>query len=227
MKKSGPIIAVIAVIIVVLLAAGGMFFLKSSKAPVATTQTANTQTAKPQQTTNSLRGTIAGLLSGGKTVTCQITYPNNKGTGTVYVSDKKFAGDFTMKGTDGKVTNGHVVSDGTYMYMWSSGLSMGIKMSLVAARSAANNTQANQSININQDVDMQCGPWMTDTSKFAVPTDINFRDMSQLFQQAQPQTTGTVVPPTGAGTGGTSPCDQITNATAKAACEKALQGNGY
>ena len=47
-----------------------------------------------------------------------------------------------MKGTDGKETTGHMVSDGTYMYIWSSGLAMGIKMSLEAAKNAAANTQA-------------------------------------------------------------------------------------
>ena len=105
-----------------------MYLVKSAKTP-AVKETANTQTAKPE-TTNSLKGTILGLLSGGKNVNCQVTYPENKGTGSVYVSDKKFAGDFTMKGADGKETTAHMISDGTFMYAWSSGIAMGIKMNL-------------------------------------------------------------------------------------------------
>jgi hypothetical protein len=227
MKNKWLIIA--AVIVLVVLIGGGAYLMMSSKTKPETktqTPTANTQTAKPQQTTNSLKGTIIGLLSGGKNVNCQVTYPDNKGTGAVYVSDKKFAGDFTMKGTDGKETTGHMISDGTYMYVWSSGMPMGIKMSLEAAKNAAQNAQTNQSVDINQEVGLNCSPWAPDSSKFALPTSITFRDMSQLLQQVQPQTTGTVAPQTGTGTG-TSPCDQITNPTAKAACVNALQGKGY
>ena len=213
MKKSGLIIA--AIVIVILLAAGGFYFMKSSKAP-APTKTTATQPTKPQ-TTNSLKGTILSLLSGGKNVSCSITYPDNKGTGTVYVSDKKFAGDFTMKGADGKETNAHMISDGTYMYIWSSGISTGIKMNLAAAKNAAQNAQTDQSVNINQEVGLNCSPWAPDSSKFTIPSDIKFQDMSQLLQQAQPQ--GTTAPQTGS-----SPCDQITNPTARAACINALQG---
>lgn len=218
MKKTGIVIA--AIVILLILAVGGMFFLKSSKTPVATTQT-----AKPQ-TTNSLKGTIVGLLSGGKNVNCQVTYPDSKGTGSVYVSDKKFAGDFTMKGTDGKETTAHMISDGTYMYVWSSGLPMGIKMSLEAAKNAAQNTQVNQSVNINQEVGLNCSPWAADSSKFTIPSDIKFQDMSQLLKQAQPQAVTTPTTETGTQTG-SSPCDQITDPTAKEACAKALQGQGY
>jgi uncharacterized protein YpmB len=223
MKKTGIIIA--AIVVVLLLAFGGVYLMKSSKAPVAVTQTAKTQTAKSQQTTNSLKGTIVGLLSGGKNVNCQVTYPDNKGTGSVYVStDKKFAGDFTMKGTDGKETTAHMISDGTYMYIWSSGLPMGIKTSLEAAKNVEQNAQANQNVNINQEVGLNCSRWTPDTSKFTVPSDIQFRDMSNLLQQIPAQGTKAVAPSTQTGS---SPCDQITNATAKAACVDALKNSGY
>jgi hypothetical protein len=220
MKKTGLIIA--AIVVVLLLAFGGVYLMKSAKSPTVT-KTANTQTAKPQ-TTNSLKGTIIGLLSGGKTVNCQITYPDNKGTGTVYVSDKKFAGDFTMKGTDGKETTGHMISDGTFMYVWSSGIPMGIKMNLADAKNAAQKAGTNQSVDINQEVNLNCSPWSPDSSKFTVPSNIQFRDMSQLLQQVPAQGTKTVTPGTQTGS---SPCDQITDPTAKAACTNALKGQGY
>ena len=97
----------------------------------------------------------------------------------MYVSDKKFAGDFTMKGTDGKETTGHMISDGTFMYVWSSGIPMGIKMNLADAKNAAQKagTNANQSVDINQEVGLNCSPWIPDASKFNIPTNINFRDM--------------------------------------------------
>jgi len=223
MKKPGLIVAV--VLIVILLAIGGMFVLKSSKTPVAG-KSVNNQTATKPQTTNSLKGTILGLLSGGKNVNCQITYPDNKGTGSVYVSDKKFAGDFTMKGSDGKETTGHMISDGTYMYVWSSGIPTGIKMNIADAKKATQNSGANQSFDVNQEVGLNCNPWAPEASKFTVPTNIAFKDMSQLLQQVQqvqPKST-TVTPQAQTGN---SPCDQITDPTAKAACANALKNSGY
>jgi len=141
-------LVIIAVIIIAFILIGaGFYFMKSSKAPVAVVphQATTTQTAKPQIVNrNAITGTILSLIEGGKTISCTITYPDNKGTGTIYVgSSRKFAGDFNMKGTNNSNVVAHMVSDGTYVYMWSAAMPMGIKMSLLAARNAANNTQTN------------------------------------------------------------------------------------
>jgi hypothetical protein len=213
MKKTGLIIAAV-FIICIALAGGGIFLMQSSKnAPSSAKPTVTTQKPKTGETTT-LKGTILSLLSGGKTVTCQITYPDNKGTGTVYVSDKKFAGDFTMKGADGKETVGHMVSDGTYVYIWSQAMPMGIKMNLAAAKSASQNAQANQSVNINQEVNLNCSPWIPDNSKFIAPSNIKFQDMSQFLQQGTTVTPGTQT--------GSSPCDQVPAGPARTACLNAL-----
>jgi hypothetical protein len=66
---------------------------------------------------------------------------------------------------------------------------------------------------------MKCSPWITDDSKFTVPANIKFQDMSQLLQQFQPKVT--TAPQTG-----TSPCDQIPAGAAKTACENAMQSSG-
>lgn len=191
--------------------------MNSSKSPVTT------QTAKPQNN-NSINGSIASLLSGGKNVNCSITYPDNKGTGTIFVSDKKFAGDFTTKDASGKETIGHTISDGTNIYVWSAAMTTGIKMNLVDAKNTAQNTQNTQSFDVNQKVGLNCSPWLPDNSKFTVPTNIKFQDVSQLLKQFQPQ--ATTAPKTGTQTG-SSPCDQITDPTAKTACVNALKGQGY
>jgi hypothetical protein len=203
---------VIAAVIIIVLAVGGFYFMNSSKSPTTQSTNQKTQNTNP----SSAKGSILNLLSGGKNVNCSITYPNNKGTGTVYVSDKKFAGEFTIKDTEGKETTGHSVSDGTYVYVWTSAMPSGIKMKFDDVKNAA---QTNQSVDLNQEVGLKCNPWLPDNSKFAIPSNIKFQDMSQLLQQTQQ--------PTGTSTGGTSPCDQITDSTAKAACVNALKGQGY
>jgi hypothetical protein len=220
MKNIG--IAVAIIILIIILGAGGFLFLKYSKAPAMPKQVA-TSTPTKAPTTNSASGTILSLLSGGKTVNCVITYPDNKGTGTIFVADKKFAGDFTTKDSSGKETIGHIVSDGTFMYIWSASMPTGIKMSLEAAKNAATNAQNNQAVNINQNVNMNCQQWSADNSKFTVPTNIRFTDMSNFFPQGQPA--GTVTPSTGTQTG-TSPCDQIPAGPSRTACLNAMQSSG-
>jgi hypothetical protein len=229
MKNKLPII-IVAVVVLILLAAGAGFMMLSSKAKPQTqtqTQTNNTQTAQPQTVKrNAVRGTILSLLDGGQSVSCTVTLPDNKGAGTFYVaSSKKFAGDITSKGTDGKDIETHMVSDGTYVYIWSAAMPMGIKMNLSAAKNAANNAQTNQAINMNQNVDMQCGSWSVDDSKFTVPSDVKFSDFSNLLPQGQgaPKTVAPSVP--GAQTG-SSPCDQVPAGPARTACLNAMQSSG-
>lgn len=223
MQNKNVLIALAAVVIILILAAGGFLFLKYSKAPAMPKPAVTVAPTKAPTTTAA--GTILGLLQGGKTESCSITLPDNKGTGDIVISDTKFAGNFNTVSTAGKTIVSHVVSDGTYIYMWSNATSMGIKMSLVAAKNAATNAQNNtQSVDINQNVQMSCGPWIADNSKFILPTTIKFTDMSKFFPTTQPS--GAAVSPA-AGTGAnSSPCDQITNPTAHAACVNALNGQG-
>jgi len=214
MKNVG--LAIAAIVIIIVIALGGFYLMKSSKTPTST-QTTKTQNANP----STLKGSILSLLSGGKNVNCSIAYPDNKGTGTIFVSDKKFAGDFTTKDASGKETIGHTISDGTYIYVWSAAMTTGIKMNLADAKNTAQNAQNTQSFDVNQQVGLNCSPWLPDNSKFTVPANIKFQDVSQLLKQFQPQVT--TAPKTGTQTG-SSPCDQIADPTAKAACVKALQG---
>jgi type II secretory pathway pseudopilin PulG len=225
MKNIG--IAIVAIIIILIVAGGGFFFLKSSKTPVKTqVQTNNTKAAESQSIKrNAVKGTILSLLDGGKTVSCTVNLPDNKGNGTFYVANsKQFAGDFTSKGTDGKDIATHMISDGTYVYIWSAAMPSGFKMKLETARNATNNAQTNQAVNLNQNVDMQCGAWTVDNSKFTVPSNIEFRDMSGFLQQAQPQVT--TAPATGGTQTGASACDQVPAGPARTACENAMQSSG-
>lgn len=216
-KNKGLIIAIVVIALVVLGGFGYFMFSKSSKTVAPTEKT--TVTEPKASSTTSVTGTLKSLLTGGKTQTCTISYPDNKGTGTIYVADKKFGGTFTIKDSDGKDMTGYMVSDGTYFYSWSSAATMGIKIKLDVAESATDNAQTGTN-DLNQKVNLNCSPWIVDNSKFAVPTNIKFSDMSNLI----PKTSA--LPSAKAGTPAKeqSVCDQIEDATAKAACIKALSG---
>jgi hypothetical protein len=212
MKNIGIIIA--AIILLLIVATGGIFFLKSSKSP-AQTQSTNTQAAKPTSS-NPITGTIKDLM--GKTEVCAISYPNSETKGTIYVSGNKFRGDFTIK-RDGIVDSaGNAISDGTYLYAWNSATSMGIKMKVKVVPTAPDGKP--QGVDINQKINLNCSPWIVDNSKFAIPSDIKFTDMTQTIQKVAVPTTVTA-PKTG-----TSPCDQVPAGPARTACENALQSPG-
>jgi hypothetical protein len=210
-KNIAVIIA--AVILILVLAISGYLILNYAKPSAQPNKTASEQT----QPANSVSGSILSLLSGGKTVYCTIAYPDNKGTGKIYVSDKKFAGEFSIKDANGKEITSNTVSDGTYVYVWSSMMTNGVRMKLEDIKGTAQNVQSAQSVDLNQNVNLKCSPWTVDNSKFTAPTSIKFQDVSDLLQQAQPTAGATTQ-------GTTSPCDQITDPTAKAACVKALSG---
>jgi hypothetical protein len=216
MKNIGIIIA--AVVILLLVAVGGVLLLKYSKAPAQPTSTTNTK-AIETQSSNSITGTIKDLM--GKTEVCAISYPNSEIKGTIYVSGNKFRGDFTIKRDGTVISAGNAISDGTYLYAWNSATSMGIKMKVNAIPTAPDGKP--QGVDINQKINLNCSPWIVDNSKFTIPSDIKFTDMTQTIQKVAVPTTVTA-PKTGTGT---SPCDQIADPTAKAACAKALQGQGY
>ena len=217
MFKNKTLVIVAAVIILLLL--GGAAYLMLSKSSKTGTPAEKTSVTEPKGSSSSITGSLKSLLTGGKTQTCTITYPDNKGSGTIYVADKKFGGTFTIKETNGKDITGYMVSDGTYMYTWSTAAAMGIKIKLETAEKAAGNTQTGTG-DLNQEVNLNCSPWIVDSSKFAVPTNIQFTDMSSFI----PKTSASPSTKTETETQGQSPCDQIADAAAKAACVKALSG---
>lgn len=205
MKNIGLLIAVVAV---VLIAAGGFYFL-NSKSPSKTSP----QGAK-EQVKEQTQGTILGLLGLNKNVKCDITYPEGSGSGVMYFSsDKKFSGEFTIK-SEGKELKGYVLSDGTYSYSWSNALNQGVKVKLDEAQKALGSDQ-NKGVDMNQKVNYSCSPWTVDSSKFSLPKGVTFLDMSQLLPS---KAAGQTMPQ------GSSPCDQISDPTAKAACVSALSG---
>lgn len=215
-KNKGLVVAAVLILLVLLAGVGYYMFSKSAK----TTPSEKTSVTEPKgSSASSITGSLKSLLTGGKTQTCTITYPDNKGSGTIFVADKKFGGTFTVKESNGKDITGYMVSDGTYMYTWSTAATMGIKIKLETAEKAAGNAETSTT-DLNQEVNLNCSPWIVDNSKFAVPTNIQFTDMSNFL----PKTSASPSTKTGTETQGQSPCDQIADASAKAACVKALSG---
>ena len=204
---------VIVAVVVILALLGGAAYLSLSKSSKTVTPTEKTTVTEPKTSPAGVTGTLKSLF--GKNQSCTITYPNNGGSGTVYVSGNKFRGDFTTKIAGEKETTSQVVSDGVYTYVWSSESPTGIKMKIDVTSPTASAQTGN--FNLDQEVGLSCSTWGVDASKFTVPANIQFTDFSSMTApKAESKTTKTQT---------ASPCDQISNPAAKTACVNALNSN--
>ena len=210
MPKSTPLIAVGAAIIIAVLVGGYFFLNKKSQAPQEPSVTSQEQKSE----TGGIKSSIKSLLSGGKNVTCTVKYPSADQTaeGKIYVSGQKMRGDFNMM-VSGKAIESHMISDEAYIYSWSSEAKQGVKFKVDQTEAKASPTS--ESVDIDKEVDMDCSSWGVDNSKFSIPPDIQFTDLSEMMKQT---------PASGGQNQGSSACEAITDPAAKAACIKASSG---
>lgn len=211
MKRFG----IIAAVIVILLIGGAVAYMKFGAQQSPQTNAPVAQQKESEE--NSMVGTLKSLLSGGKNVTCSVSYTGEQeSTGTVYVSDKKMAGDFTVTVEDKKM-NSHMINDGEFVYVWSDDQTQGIKMSVTEVNVTPPPGQENQAVDLNKEANINCDTWAVDTGKFTPPVNVTFSDMTDLMM---PKTSPSesMMEKTD-----TSVCDQITDPSAKTACEKAMQ----
>lgn len=205
-------IIIIAVAALIVLGAGGFALIKLQKPVVA--PTIETAISESTPTPATQKSSLKSLLEKGGNVTC--TVKQSSGSGTVFVSEKKFAGDFITK-IEGKDTLSHIIYDGTTSYIWTDGANTGFKMKVDPSQ-MQNQGQNQQSVDLNQEVETDCKSWTPDNSKFTAPSNITFTDLSSLVPKASASSsTGTKV--------NTAICDQIADATARQNCIKALSGN--
>lgn len=204
---------IIAVLVIVLLLGAGAY-LKLSKSTTVAPQPSATQ-GQPKTAESITKGTIKSLFGLGKSSACTINFPNNQGQGTIYLANKMLRGDFTMTGANGKTFLTHVIQSGDYMYLWTTETPQGMKFKIDLTKNAnSTDGKSDQIFDYNKEVNYKCSDWGADNSKFTPPTDIKFLDMTSLTSP-KAETTKTQ-------TG--SPCDQISDPTAKAACVKAVSG---
>jgi len=214
--QNKTLIIVIALIIIV---AG---FLGYSKLAGKTSTNPSVTIQNDQnKTEGAVTGTIKGLLEKGLTQKCTITYPDNEGTGTMYLSGRKFSSEFTMNVGEGQKITGYSVSDGNYIYIWSNASTTGTKMKIdTALENAPTGTDTTQGGNLNEELKFNCSGWTLDQAKFTPPSNIQFNDLTNLL----PKTTTS--PQTSEEKAGNSICDMITDPTAKTACLDAVKNAG-
>lgn len=170
------------------------------------------------------RGTIAGIVAHGGSLTCTIAHAGKEQTqGTIYVGGGKVRGDFTAQGSKGPIES-HMLSDGTTMYVWSSARPQGIKMAMPAGGKPPVGPPGNSQAQLyNDTVDYSCSPWSVDATKFVLPQNVSFMDVSAMMGVVKAQGgAGAQVKPAGMPAVNCSLCDKAPQGAARDQCRAAL-----
>lgn len=150
----------------------------------------NQPTATPTEQSQST--SLRELLANGQNQKCTFSMSetdkdDNKTTtgGTLYISGKRMAEEvqITNTGNGGINTNMMMISDGDKIYTWDpSKKTPGMMFKMVEPTGTADGKTQNQNVDLDKKIDMKCSPWGVDESKFTVPTDVKFTDLTELMK---------------------------------------------
>lgn len=133
-------------------------------------------------------GSLSHLRQLGKDIECTISYTNEEEQtsveGTYFVSEDNMRGDFLTESADleGQVLSSMIIN-GNMMHVWSEveGGVYGMKMNLTEAENSE--VETNQPISLDANVQYECHAWeAVDRTIFEPPSDVLFRDMSDLMR---------------------------------------------
>jgi hypothetical protein len=179
---------VIVVIIIIICVSAGKSSPASAPASSETTGSVTGSVSAPSQASASaVRQTMHDLITSGATQTCKFsiaaTATSSGLSGTIYIASGNMQGDFIKTDTAGKVTNAHMIITSGIDYLWSdASLTKGYKLSWsVAANSTILSDRAG-GVNINQPTAYSCSNWTADQSKFTIPANIQFTDITAMIK---------------------------------------------
>jgi hypothetical protein len=176
MSKTLMSLLVVGVVVV------GGYFALSKDSSIEKQDSTNTTAENTPEQTDTRKMAFADLLKQGGTYKCTVTQNvnNTETMGTTYMDGSMIRGEYNTKVQGMSIDSTMVVRDG-YTYSWSSALpNMGFKAKVV--ESTGGDTSApvsgNYSFNAEQIGEYDCEAWTADASKFAIPTNITFKDVS-------------------------------------------------
>jgi hypothetical protein len=169
---------------------------------------------------------LSSLLGMGKNLVCTFDYADESGEqkGTVYIAGEKMSGEFTITDSEGSVQTS-IIRDDEYQYLWGDGMEQGVKFKLSAMSElegeATTPTETEESVDLDQQYNVDCDNWRVDDSKFVPPSNVEFMDYS-----AQAEATASMMqslPEAGAPQMDASICDQVPAGPARDQCIASLQ----
>jgi hypothetical protein len=181
--------ALIAVVLGLILAiSAGVFVLaKRSSNSSNPKMTDENFTTESQSQGTSAGNTLRQLLGTGVSQTCTYSDTDLGASGTIFVKDGKMRGDFEYN-SEGNVISSYTIIDSETMYVWTEGQTDGFKIALnqtAADESASDQNPSpltSESMDLDKQIDYNCSAWSGDSSKFELPSDIDFKDVSEMTE---------------------------------------------
>jgi hypothetical protein len=178
-------VVIVVIIIIICVSAG-----KSSPAPASSETTGSVTgsvSTSNQASASAVRQTMHDLITSGAPQTCKFsiaaTATSSGLSGTIYIASGNMQGDFIKTDTAGKVTNAHMIITGGMDYLWSdASLTKGYKLSWSVAAASTILSDRAGGVNINQPTAYSCSNWTADQSKFTIPANIQFTDITAMIK---------------------------------------------
>lgn len=132
-------------------------------------------------------GSMQDLLIHGKPLKCtysDVSDGEGEVTGVVYIANNKRRTEFKVieKETDKKLEMNSIFA-GEWMYSWSDSTTEGMKMNIKEIKGDVQFEKYSQgeTDTMKKKIDYKCRPWIIDNSKFTVPLDVDFKDMTEIM----------------------------------------------
>lgn len=129
-----------------------------------------------------------GMLRMGKAFQCTFTYQdqNNKPkTGEYFVDGKngKFRTEMDFQDEQtGKISKTHMIADKMYLYSWDdSNMTPAMKITMSTSTASTTKEAAAQEAELEQSTTYKCRSWNVDSSKFELPSGVNFMTFEELM----------------------------------------------
>ena len=134
-------------------------------------------------------GSIQDLIAGGKSRKCTYEQLDENGEvqseGTIYTADNKVRTEIRIDDAEEDITEMNTIISGDWAYIWTNAQVSGMKMKVSDLKGSEELDSNEDMTDLETEIDMKCRLWIKDGSKFEVPTDVEFIDMTEMMEGFQ------------------------------------------
>lgn len=127
------------------------------------------------------RTSAEALMRSGKSMKCSVDQSEgaSRQTGTIYLTRDRMRGEFDVTEPGQGSFRANVLQDGDWVYTWGGpmGEAQGVKMKVDRSGGAASGSEA---FNSHEEMEMDCSEWSAEASRFEVPRNVQFMEMSGM-----------------------------------------------
>lgn len=127
--------------------------------------------------------TLTDLMARGKSMKCtynQKVDSENTADGTIYMSGGNARTEIIANKGTANEAEMYAIINKDWVYSWTNGSSTGYKMTVEASELDKKNKEAVS--DLAKEINFKCASWKKDSSKFKIPSNINFQDMSEMME---------------------------------------------